>query len=80
MLQIVEQTREEKVAMYMKLPKKQIIEMLLENQRYVEMFRKKGEMYTTCPHGIIEGAMCFNCELEKGPFVTTSTIQLSKIF
>ena len=29
MLQIVEQTKEEKMAMYMKLPKKQIVEMLI---------------------------------------------------
>ena len=29
MLQIVEQTKEEKMAMYMKLPKKQIAEMLI---------------------------------------------------
>ena len=29
MLQIVEQTQEEKMAMYMKLPKKQIVEMLI---------------------------------------------------
>ncbi len=29
MLQIIEQTKEEKVAMYMKLPKKQIVEMLI---------------------------------------------------
>ena len=29
MLQIVEQTKEEKLAMYMKLPKKQIAEMLI---------------------------------------------------
>ncbi len=29
MLQIVEQTKDEKMAMYMKLPKKQIVEMLI---------------------------------------------------
>jgi len=30
MMQIVEQTHEEKVAMYMKLPKEELIEMLIE--------------------------------------------------
>jgi urease beta subunit len=30
MMQIVEQTHEEKLAMYMKLPKKQLAEMLIE--------------------------------------------------
>jgi hypothetical protein len=30
MMQIVEQTHEEKIAMYMKLPKKQLAEMLIE--------------------------------------------------
>ena len=33
MLQIVEQTHEQKVAMYMKSPKKELIEMLIESNR-----------------------------------------------
>jgi hypothetical protein len=33
MLQVVEQTKEEKVAMYMKLSKKELVAMLIENQR-----------------------------------------------
>ena len=32
MMHVVEQTREEKIAMYMKLTKREIIEMLLNNQ------------------------------------------------
>ena len=42
MLQIIEQTREEKIKMYLKVPKLKLIEMLLENQRMVEEFRPKG--------------------------------------
>ena len=35
-MQIVEQTHEEKVKMYMKLDKVELIAMLLENQRLIE--------------------------------------------
>ena len=40
MYQIIEQTKEEKIAMYMKCTKNQLIEMLLENQRIVESSNK----------------------------------------
>lgn len=35
MLQVIQQTREERVAMYMKLSKRELIEMLLNNQNLV---------------------------------------------
>jgi len=37
---VKEQTKEEKIAMYMECSKEQLIEMLLENQRINEMFIK----------------------------------------
>ncbi len=37
MLQIIEQTYEEKVKMYMKCTKKELIQMLLENQRILNL-------------------------------------------
>ena len=44
MVQILEQTQEEKVKMYMKCTKKELISMLLQNQMLLEMatsnFRK----------------------------------------
>jgi hypothetical protein len=33
MIQIIEQTKEEEIAMYMKCTKKELISMLMENQR-----------------------------------------------
>jgi len=36
MMQVIEQTRDEKIAMYMKCTKREIILMLLENQKIVE--------------------------------------------
>ena len=36
--QVVEMSREEKVAMYMKLSKRELIEMLLQNQEIVEKY------------------------------------------
>lgn len=36
MIQIVQQTDEEKMAMYMKLPKKKIIEMLIQCNKMLE--------------------------------------------
>ena len=44
-LQTVEMTHEEKVKMYMKLSKKEIIAMLLENQRIVESYRPEPRTY-----------------------------------
>lgn len=35
MIQVIEQTHEEKLAMYMKLPKKQVVEMLIECNRII---------------------------------------------
>lgn len=38
---IVEQTHEEKVKMYMKQPKKKIVEMLIQSNIYLEVLQKK---------------------------------------
>jgi hypothetical protein len=38
-VQVVEQTRDEKIKMYMKLTKREIIDMLLVNQQYVGIIR-----------------------------------------
>lgn len=39
-MQIIEQTKEEKMAMYMKLPKKQLVEMLIESNRVLDTLAK----------------------------------------
>lgn len=38
---MIQQTQEEKIAMYMKLSKKELIEMLLENQRVVDQLSQQ---------------------------------------
>ena len=38
MVQTVETTEEEKIAMYLKMPKKKLVEMLRENQKAIERF------------------------------------------
>ena len=52
--QVIEMTKEEKVAMYMKLTKKELIEMLLQNQELLEQ-RINSDIsprwYTTCVSG-----------------------------
>lgn len=40
-MNIVSQTREEKIAMYEKLSKKELIELLLENQRLVDLLSQR---------------------------------------
>ena len=40
MLQIIQQTREERIAMYMKMTKREIVEMLLNNQDAVSIFQQ----------------------------------------
>lgn len=40
MLQIVEQTEEEKMAMYMKFPKKKLIEMFIECNKFIDLHMK----------------------------------------
>ena len=52
MIQIVEQTHEEKMKMYMKLDKKELIAMLMENQRILEEAEQQityFESWTTVP-------------------------------
>lgn len=38
MLQVIKQTKEEQFKMYMKLPKKELIEMLIESNRIIDEF------------------------------------------
>jgi hypothetical protein len=40
MMQIIEQTDEEKLAMYMKMPKKKIAEMLIQCNKHLEALRQ----------------------------------------
>jgi len=52
--QVVEMSREEKIAMYMKLTKKELIEMLLQNQELLEQRINSDfppRWYTTCVSG-----------------------------
>lgn len=51
MMQIVEQTREEKIEMYMKSTKRQLIEMLLTNQ---ELLAYKYPQPPPCSPGKVE--------------------------
>ncbi len=46
MVQIIEQTREEKLAMYMKLPKKEIAEMLINCNDLIHTLTKNNK-YTS---------------------------------
>lgn len=41
MLRVIEQTEEEQVAMYMKLPKKKLAEMLVECNRVISQMKPK---------------------------------------
>ena len=40
MLQVIEQTREEKIKMYMKIPKKALIEMLINCNEIIDELKK----------------------------------------
>lgn len=41
MIRTLEQTKEEKITMYMKLSKKELIEMLIESNRLLDMMSSK---------------------------------------
>lgn len=58
MMQVVEQTHEEKVAMYMKLPKNDLVVMLLANIRLVESLRERNSFlsYSTSPRTSVIGS------------------------
>lgn len=47
MIRIVEQTREEKIEMYMKCTKKELAEMLLECNKYLKFYINKQPKFTT---------------------------------
>jgi hypothetical protein len=69
MLQIVEQTKEEKMAMYMKLPKKQIVEMLINcNDIITALTQAKN-----CVIPAVMGELtCDNCGCHPNVIYTTS--------
>ncbi len=62
MVQIKETSKEEKIAMYMKLPKKQLIEMLIECNRILGMVSPKITHFNQhtnintipCPHNFVQ--------------------------
>jgi hypothetical protein len=70
----VEQTKEEKMAMYMKLSKKQIIEMLIESQLSIDLLKSGIKPYEEavrcdkcgCRPNVIwstdKGMLCINCK------------------
>ena len=73
MIQIIQQTDEEKMAMYMKLPKKKIIEMLiqcnkiLENKmevidtNYVQSDEEIQSAKLNCDHNPIDTGQWYEC-------------------
>lgn len=46
MMQVVEQTRDEKIAMYMRLTKRELVDMLLTNIELRPQWEKVGDKYT----------------------------------
>lgn len=44
MMHIISQTREEKFAMFLELTKRELVEMLLNNQEAVERFQKQAQL------------------------------------
>lgn len=59
-MQIIQQTREEKIAMYMKLSKRELVAMLMTNQDLVtaQMYRQPVAG-CACPAGMIcNGMLC----------------------
>ena len=48
MLQVLELTKEERLAMYMKLPKKQIAEMLVESNMIIDYLINKDVLPVKC--------------------------------
>lgn len=58
MMQVIEQTREEKMAMYMKMPKRKIAEMLVECNRILDAeLRSKNIIY---PEEVAK-SICSHC-------------------
>lgn len=50
MMQIIEMTKEQKIEMYMKLSKHELIEMLIENQRILELLTPTSVYQPHCEH------------------------------
>lgn len=57
MYQIIEQTHEEKVKMYSKLSKKELIEMLIEANLHLNS-RKQEINFGLCPNGCKTNCTC----------------------
>lgn len=53
MLQVIEQTREEKIAMYMKLKKREIAEMLANANDAIDMLQKSRSSIWTSWAGLV---------------------------
>ncbi len=63
MMQVIEQSREEKIAMYMKLEKSELIAMLLTNQELVAGWMlRQPQQFVAAPMGCVcpAGTVCGN--------------------
>lgn len=60
-MQVIEQTHEQKMAMYMKLPKKKLIEMLIQCNLLLEARSQAGEYFV---QPVVSGQFCGTCETE----------------
>lgn len=66
MYQVIEQTDEEKMTMYMKLSKKEIISMLIECNKFIDKFtpqvvEEKQYCGGYAPDSRTTGLTCINC-------------------
>ena len=68
MIQIIEQTDEEKMAMYMKCTKKELIEMLIQANKHLDSFRPQTDFICDlgyCPDTSTTAGNCINCGRSK---------------
>ncbi len=73
MLNVISQTRDERIIMFMKLTKRELIEMLLNAQ---QLEQSGGGNYTTpngciCPPGAEQGCQSTFCPRRSLPGITT---------
>ena len=65
MVQVVQQTRQEKQEMYQLLSKEQLIDMLIESNEHLEMLVIEPYIYNPCCHKYVRADMywekCTNC-------------------
>ena len=55
MIQVIEQTHEQKMAMYMKMPKKKIAEMLIQCNLIIDAQSRAGEYFV---QPVVSGQVC----------------------